>query len=132
MREQEYSASMLYIVDVRQEWNGRPYITVWRPDDAGYAYPLAWAGRYSRERVDEAPNYYYTYRYGSARVLDRYPVPCASVEALAVAPTPGVIDGDIGPVIPNTRAVRAALRRARYVPAHRAPNSLPASEKSDD
>lgn len=37
-----------FIVDLRPEWRGNPYVTLWRPDDAGYAYPLPWAGRYSK------------------------------------------------------------------------------------
>lgn len=112
----EQGAADFYIVDVREEWRRKPYITVWRPDDAGYAFPLAWAGRYTAERINEHPSYYHKHRYGSTRVLERYPVPCAVVELHAVAPSPGIIDGDAGPVLPNTGKVRAALRRARYVP----------------
>lgn len=121
----EIAEEAFYIVDVRQEFKGRPYITVWRPKNAGYAYPLAWAGRYTREQVDAQPGYYHKRRYRSARALDRYPVPCSVVERLAVAPAPGVVDGDAGPVLPNHPAIRAALSRARYTPAHLLAHSHP-------
>ena len=106
-----------YIVDVRADFRGNPYITLWRPKDAGYAYPLPWAGAYSRETIDANPGYYHKHRYGTAPAFDRFPVPCDVVQRFSTDPAPGRIDGNAGPVIPNTAAVRAALRRARYVPA---------------
>ncbi len=105
-----------YIVDVRSEWLGKPYITVWRPDNAGYAYPLSWAGKYTRAQIDERPRYYHKRRDGHKRTLDRFPVPCAVVDALAIKPAPKIIDGDAGPVVPNLAPIRAALRKARYTP----------------
>ncbi|GFM29233.1 hypothetical protein [Novosphingobium sp. PY1] len=111
--------SEYYIVDVRQEWRHKPYITVWRPDDAGYAYPLSWAGRYSKDRIDANPTYYHKHRWPSQRALERFPVACEIVERMGIAPNPREIDGDAGPVIPNTGANRIALRRARYRPSVR-------------
>lgn len=108
---------LFYIIDVRENFRRNPYITLWRSKDSGYAYPLPWAGKYTRAQVDSHPDYYYTVRFGSTRILDRYPVPCEAVEALGVEPARGAIDGDAGPVIRNTRAVRDALRKHRYVPA---------------
>lgn len=102
-----------YIVDVRPEWRRKPYITLWRPNDAGYAFPLPWAGKYDRARVDANPDYYATKE--DARFI-RFPVPCEAVERLGVNPAPRMIDGDAGPVIPNTAKVRTALRHARYLP----------------
>jgi len=110
-------ARVFYIVDVRSEFRRNRYITLWRPEDAGYAYPLPWAGKYSRDRIDANPGYYHKHRYGTAPAFDRFPVPCEIVERFAVSPEPGRIDGNAGPAIPNTPAVRAALRRARYMPA---------------
>lgn len=107
-----------YIVDVRAEWKRRPYITLWRPNNANYAYPLPWAGRYSKPTVDEGGEYYAKRRYGSPRAWDRFPVPCDVVERLAEAwPAPGIIDGNTGPVLLNNAATRRALLRAKYVPA---------------
>lgn len=114
--EDELMAGKFYIVDVRDKFRRNPYITLWRPDDAGYAYPLPWAGQYEPERIDANPNYYYTFRFESTRVLERYPVPCEIVERFGVAPAKGAIDGDAGPVLRNTREVRDALRKHRYVP----------------
>ena len=105
-----------YIVDVRQSFKGNPYITLWRPNNANYAYPLPWAGRYTRSQIDEAPGYYHKKRYGSERVLDRYPVPCAIVEKYGIEPAKGLVDGNTGPVIPNTSEIRKALQKARYIP----------------
>ena len=105
-----------YIIDVRQSFAGNPYITVWRPKNAGYAYPLSWAGRYSKEEVDQKSGYYYQIRFGTKRTLERFPVPCAVAEVLAIAPANGIIDGNAGPVLPNLAPIRAALRKARYIP----------------
>jgi hypothetical protein len=102
-----------YIVDLRREWVRRPYITFWRPDNAGYAYPLSWAGKYAPERVRERAAYYITRR---GRWLIRFAAPCSAVDAMAEAPRSGVIDGDAGPVVPNTAENRAALRRLAFTP----------------
>jgi len=104
-----------YIVDLRPEFSGR-YITFWRPDNAGYAYPLPWAGRYSQATVDEAGSYYHGSKDHRTRV-DRFPVPCEIVERFGVAPAPGAIDGDVGPVVPRTEEIRKALKAAKYRPA---------------
>ena len=104
-----------YIIDLRPEWARKPYLTVWRPDNAGYAFPLSWGGIYSRETIDREPHYYAT-RMGY-RQWKRFPVPRAVVERLAQPkPRPGIIDGDAGPVLPNDANTKAALRKARYLP----------------
>lgn len=119
--------SDFYIIDMRPEWSRKPYITVWRPDDAGYAYPLSWGGKYSKETVDAAPGYYCNRgacASGQPRKrLTRFPVPCDVVEALAIPkPTPRIIDGDTGPVLVNDAKTRAALRKAKYMPPQKGPN----------
>lgn len=106
------------IVDLRLEFRGNPYITLWRPKNAGYAYPLPWAGQYNAEQLAEQPAYYAKRRYRHARAFDRWPVAWAVVERLAVTPAPGMIDGDTGPVLRNDASTRRALRRARILPAH--------------
>jgi hypothetical protein len=104
-----------YIVDLRVEWSRRPYITVWRPDNKGYAYPLPWAGLYDQATVNAGGDYYSTK--DGTREWRRFPVPRHVVEALAIPqPEPGVIDGNVGPVLRNNVHIRDALRRARYVP----------------
>jgi hypothetical protein len=109
-----------YIIDLRPSFAKNPYITVWRPNDAGYAYPLPWAGKYSKERVGERPGYYAareSSKSGKTDILLRFPVPCAVVEALAIPrPRPSIIDGGAGPVLVNDARTRAALRRAKYLP----------------
>lgn len=106
-----------YIVDLRADWTRQPYVTLWRPNNANYAWPLPWAGKYTRAKVDEGGGYYAKVRYGTKRTFDRFPVPAAVVERLAVhSPRPGDIDGNAGPVLLNDKATRAALRRAKYLP----------------
>lgn len=86
-----------YIVSIRHTPARDIYITFWRPDDRGYAYPLSWAGRYPRERVAGHLGYYND---GHNNIA----VPCRVVDPLSVAPANGLIDNDAGPVVPNSRA----------------------------
>ena len=79
------------------------YITFWRPDNQGYAWPLPWAGRYGEEAVRDPRQHY-------SDGEDTLAVPCEVVEAIAVAPKPGDIDGDAGPVVLNTKENWAHLR----------------------
>lgn len=104
-----------FIVDIRREWRRQKYITFWRPNNAGYAYPLTWAGRYTKETVD-AEGHYYCNTNGSRSLL-RFPVPCEVVEAMSLTPPDaGDIDGDAGPVLKNSEKVRRKLRRHAYIP----------------
>ncbi len=106
-----------FIADLRPEWRGNPYVTFWRPDDAGYAHPLPWSGRYSKQDVDDGGSYYYGSK-GHGRQIHRFPVPCHVVERLSTAkPAAHMIDGDVGPVVPNTTEIKKALKAARYKPA---------------
>lgn len=77
---------------------GDPYVTFWRSEQRGYAWPLRWAGRYKEcEALDIASD-------------DALPVPEHIVGSMAIdRPDPGWIDGDVGPVVPNTRANRKRL-----------------------
>lgn len=104
-----------YIVDLRREWARKPYITLWRADDAGYAFPLPWAGRYPWPKIQAGGSYYAT-RQGT-KEWKRFPVPCDAVERLAIPkPKPGIIDRDAGPVLVNSAETRAALRAAKRLP----------------
>lgn len=100
-----------YIVDLRPKWSGNPYVTFWRPDNAGYAYPLPWAGKYDLQTVIEGGDYYTT---REGRSLIRFAVRCEIVEAMGVTPSPGKIDGDVGPVVLNLPRIRQDLRRAAH------------------
>lgn len=96
------------ICDLRAEWRRNPYVTFWRPDNAGYAYPLGWAGDYSEEAVTQGGRYYTAFENGE---LIRFAAPRSAVEAFAIPPNPKEIDGDAGPVVPNTAAFRKKLRK---------------------
>lgn len=84
-----------YIVNLSHARPSMRYVTFWRPDCKGYAYPLSWSGRYPEARVREQLDYFNS----GANVA----VPCSVVEALSEAPTPGDIDDDAGPVVRSTR-----------------------------
>lgn len=101
------------ICDLRPEWRWKPYVTFWRPDDAGYAYPLIWAGNYTEEAVVAGGRYYTASENGK---LVRFAVPRSAVEAFAVPPNPKEIDGDAGPVVPNTAAFRKKLQKLAFIP----------------
>jgi len=107
-----------FIVDLRPEWRKKPCITLWRPDDRGYTYPLAWAGRYSREQVDEGGSYY---TQKGERYYQRFAVPCSIVEAMAAPLATRIVEcWEAGPHLLNTGKVRMALRKARYRPTQTA------------
>lgn len=86
-----------YIVNLSHTQRSHRYLTIWRPDNRGYCWPLNWAGRYPLETVKEHLGYYND-------GLNNVAVPCEVLERIAVAPTPGHIDNDAGPVVANTRA----------------------------
>lgn len=102
-----------YIADLRSSCKVDPYITFWRPENCGYAFPLPWSGKYHESEVLESVTYY-TKREG--RSLIRFPVPCSVVDKLGVDPHPGRIDGDAGPVIVNDAKNRRKLRLAAFNP----------------
>lgn len=106
-------AEEYYIADMRRDFRGNPYVTFWRPDNAGYAYPLSWAGKYTERAVVEGGSYYTTRK---GRSLVRFAVPVSAVDRIATDPGPGTIDGDAGPVIINSEKNRRVLRRAAFLP----------------
>ena len=104
-----------YIVDIRAQWDGQKYITFWRPNNSNYAWPLPWAGRYSKETVD-GNGWYYCNTNGSKKLV-RFPVACKDVDAMAQdTPDPGDIDGNVGPVLRKTKKVERKLRSLAYIP----------------
>lgn len=83
-----------YIVSLKHTRREHRYITFWRPDDAGYSYPLSWSGRYSEVNVRGNPGYYNN---GHSTIA----VPCSVVDPLGEDPERGQIDNDAGPVVRN-------------------------------
>ncbi len=115
-----------YIVDLRSKWQKRPYISFWRPGSAGYAYPLIWAGKYTKAEIDRHASYF------SRRDREqlRFPVLCVEVEKLAIqTPADGLIDGNSGPVVLNTAKIRLTLKLHRYLPPIKADDELSAAEQ---
>lgn len=110
--------AQFYIIDLRPEWLRNPCVTLWRPDACGYAYPLAWSGKYTRAEVEKRWTYY---NQKGVRYWQRFAVPCAAVEALAAELPTKIVDcWREGPHILNTGKNRMALRKARYIPAETA------------
>lgn len=91
------TSQLYYVVSLKWTRRDDAYISFWRPANAGYAYPLSWAGKYEEARVSEHPEYYHN-------GFDTIAVPCSIVDALAIQPKQGMIDNDAGPVVPNTEA----------------------------
>lgn len=101
-----------YIVSTKHTRNDSKFITVWRPKNSGYAWPLPWAGKYSLDEVLADPSYYNSRRIAIA-------VPCEVLDAVAVQPGVGWVDGDVGPVVLNN-ADNWALILANQVAAQSA------------
>lgn len=87
--------SDFYVISLKNSLKRDRYITFWRPDDKGYAWPLSWAGKYGRDRVMEHIDYYNS-------GCDSISAPVDVIDAMTVAPNKGDIDGDAGPVVLNT------------------------------
>ena len=51
-------ATHFFVVNISHTIKERPYISFWRPADAGYAWPLSWSGRYERSRILAHLDYY--------------------------------------------------------------------------
>lgn len=97
-----------YIVDLGHARHADKYISLWRPECKGYAWPLPWAGRYPEAVVREALDYY--------NRGESLAVPCELIESLAIAPAPGEVDGDAGPVVPATRDNWDRIRAVAIAP----------------
>jgi hypothetical protein len=113
--EQVPKEDVFYVVSLKHTHRRDRYITFWRPDDRGYAYPLSWSGKYPREHVAAHLGYYNT---GCAAIAVR----CEAVDPLAVDPEPGMVDGDAGPVVLNNAAnwkvlLANTIEQPRYKPA---------------
>lgn len=105
-----------YIVSVRHTTRDNAYVSFFRPQSQGYAYPLVWAGRYSLAEVAAHLDYL-------NNGFDTIAVSCDVVEAIASTPAPGMIDGDAGPVIMNTRSNWQTLLREPRWPWQKRPRA---------
>jgi hypothetical protein len=101
--------SDFYIVSVKHTRRDNLYITVWRPNDCGYAWPLSWAGKYDEARIKELPGYYHN---GHSSIA----VPCEVIDELAVPVIPGTVDNDAGPVVMNSRGNWQRILKAMLWP----------------
>lgn len=98
-----------YIVSTKHTRRDARYITFWRPENSGYSWPLPWSGRYSSESVMASLDYYNN---GHSTVA----VPCSVIDPMGVAPEPGMVDGDAGPVVLNNKANWTAILAAALAP----------------
>lgn len=116
MSEQQLSPDdLFYVVSVNHTQRRHRYITFWRSDDRGYAYPLSWSGKYARENIEASLGYYNS---GCSTVAVR----CEVVDQLATDPVPGEIDNDAGPVVLNNKEnwkvlLANVIREPGYKPA---------------
>ncbi len=95
--------SVYYVAALGPTHAHDPYICFRCPMDGDrVCWPLPWAGTWSEADVMEA----------AAKLnngVDTVAVPENAVRALATAPVPGKIDGDVGPVVRNSALNRRAL-----------------------
>lgn len=87
---------LYYVISVCHTQRDHAYITVWRPENKGYAWPLSWAGRYPQSEIMAELAYYHQ--------GENVAVPCAFLDGMAVPPAPRTIDNDAGPVVLNNKA----------------------------
>lgn len=112
--------NMYYVIALQEKINKNPYITFWRPNDAGYCYPVPWAGEYTEARIIEGGHYYTCRRWQEKTkdytgIWERIAVRTDLIKPFCIDPAYGLIDGDVGPVIANTGKMRTAFRRLRFV-----------------
>jgi len=102
------------IVDLRAVWARRRFLTFWRPNFKGYAYPLSWAGDYTKATVIKEDDYLTRRRYSVTTgnytgKWERFAVPRSVAEEIAIAPPPDQIDGNADPVVVNNKQNRDRL-----------------------
>lgn len=98
-----------YIVSLNHTDKKDRYITFWRPNNAGYCWPLSWAGKYPESLIKESKTNLYYYNNGKCSLAVR----CDVVDSLCESPAIGLIDNNAGPVVRNLKRnwtkIRAAL-----------------------
>ncbi|KDD42608.1 hypothetical protein [Bordetella bronchiseptica] len=96
------SMADFYVISVHHTKRHDRYITLWRPDDRGYCWRTARAGKYDRERVNASLGYYNN--------GENIAVPIEIVDAMARPGDPRDFDGVTHDMpisalraVPNTR-----------------------------
>lgn len=97
-------AEVFVIVSTKHTLPRHKYVTFWRPNSAGYCWPLSWAGHYDAAEAARAVGV------PDGHPPDSFAVPLNVALALSQPPVRGYIDGDAGPVVPKAkmRDLRAA------------------------
>lgn len=96
-------ADVYVIVSARHTLPSHRYVTFWRPNRAGYCWPLSWAGHY--DAIEAA-------KITAGSDGETFSVPLNIALAISQPPAHGEVDGDAGPVVPKNRASMRALRNA--------------------
>lgn len=120
--------SAYLLASLKRTKKGDRYITFWRPERSGYAWSIPWAGRYD---LDEA---LLCSDLSTAIYKDThsYAVPVSVIEPLCVAPRPGDIDGNVGPVLRNTKAHWALIEAHNDMLRATTASSVGTAERSED
>lgn len=91
-----------YVVSLKHTMGKRACISLWGANDSGYNWVVPEAGLYAADRISAHAMYYCDFS-------DDIAVPADAIRALMVPPPPGLVDGDRGAVILNTKENREAL-----------------------
>lgn len=111
---------MYYIVDLRDEFVNKKYVTFWRANNSNYAWPISWAGKYSRSQILSNISYYIV-KDGEGNLI-RFPVLCEDLQLIGLSePDKGDIDGNVGPVLRTSEHVLDKLRQYAQLRKHALP-----------
>jgi len=117
LAQAELTEEQFLVVNLSHARSDQYYVTFWRPENSGYAYPLDWAGLYPRSVIEASLDYYHS---GS-----NVAVKAQGVLPLLLDPLKGYVDGDAGPVVPNTRKVWSELLASMICVPERNPKISP-------
>ena len=101
LAQAELTEEQFLVVNLSHARSDQYYVTFWRPDAKGYAFPLSWAGLYPRSVIEAHLDYFHS--------GENLAVKAKSVLPMLLDPLKGYVDGDAGPVVPNTREVWSVL-----------------------
>lgn len=103
------SQATYVIVSLKWTLPRHRYVTFWRPDRCGYAWPLSWAGHYTEAEALSITE--------QGTSPDEFAVLLSLAMKLGIMPRAGDVDGNKGPVVKRCIANMRVLLAAKLLPA---------------